>query len=83
MDAESIQWKSTANLHNGPAFFQPLTDSIEPLQFKLIGSETLATAFPVFNIKYIPDSLISYIFNLFNLEIESGNTCLLYTSRCV
>ncbi|CAI4716931.1 AIG_G0043760.mRNA.1.CDS.1 [Saccharomyces cerevisiae] len=48
MDAESIEWKLTANLRNGPTFFQPLADSIEPLQFKLIGSDTVATAFPGF-----------------------------------
>ena len=74
MDAESIEWKLTANLRNGPTFFQPLADSIEPLQFKLIGSDTVATAFPVFDTKYIPDSLINYLFKLFNLEIESGKT---------
>ncbi|CAI4429027.1 BDF_1d_G0016550.mRNA.1.CDS.1 [Saccharomyces cerevisiae] len=62
MDAESIEWKLTANLRNGPTFFQPLADSIEPLQFKLIGSDTVATAFPVFDTKYIPDSLINYLF---------------------
>lgn len=74
METESAEWKSTANLHDGPAFFRPLADSIEPLQFKLIGLDTIATAFPVFNTKYVPNSLINYIFNLFNSEIEGGKT---------
>ncbi|CAI4044229.1 hypothetical protein SUVZ_01G0830 [Saccharomyces uvarum] len=74
MEAKSTEWKSTANLHDGPAFQKPLADFIEPLQFKLIGLDTVATAFPVFNTKDIPDSLINYIFELFNLEIEGGKT---------
>ncbi|CAI4054698.1 hypothetical protein SKDZ_07G5380 [Saccharomyces kudriavzevii ZP591] len=74
MEARSTEWKSTANLHDGPAFFKPLAQTIEPLQFKLIGSDIVATAFPVFNAQYVPESLIDYIFDLFNLEIECGKT---------
>ncbi|CAI6492937.1 AIS_HP2_G0016730.mRNA.1.CDS.1 [Saccharomyces cerevisiae] len=74
MEARSTEWKSTANLHDGPAFFKPLAQTIEPLQFKLIGSDIVATGFPVFNAQYVPESLIDYIFDLFNLEIECGKT---------
>ncbi|CAI6482534.1 AIS_HP2_G0015590.mRNA.1.CDS.1 [Saccharomyces cerevisiae] len=55
-------------------FFKPLAQTIEPLQFKLIGSDIVATGFPVFNAQYVPESLIDYIFDLFNLEIECGKT---------
>lgn len=65
---------STANLHDGPTYFKPLVDKIEPFQCKLKNSETVATAFPVFNHKQIPDSLITFLMNEFNKEIERGDT---------
>ena len=65
---------STANLHDGPTYYKPLVDKIEPFQCKLKNSETVATAFPVFNHKQIPDSLVTFLMNEFNKEIERGDT---------
>lgn len=65
---------STANLHDGPTYFKPLVDKIEPFQCKLKNSDTVATAFPIFNHKQIPDSLITFLMNEFNKEIERGDT---------
>lgn len=65
---------STAALHDGPTFFKPLVDKIEPLQCKLKNSETIATAFPVFDHTQIPASLIDFLHSEFNGEIERGDT---------
>lgn len=65
---------STDRLRHGPAFHKPIAKSITPLQFKLIDSETIATAFPIYEPKDVPDSLIDFMWNEFNLEIENGQT---------
>ncbi|SCU84643.1 LADA_0D02938g1_1 [Lachancea dasiensis] len=62
-----------SELANGPTFFPPLQD-IEPLQFRLLGSGTTATAFPVYSSKDVPDSLIDYMHQQFNQEVEDGLT---------
>lgn len=69
---ESIM--STSRLRGGPAFFKPLVDVIEPLSFKLKGLEETATAFPVYDSKDVPESLVDYMFDEFTLEIEKGQT---------
>ncbi|QLL30949.1 hypothetical protein HG536_0A07640 [Torulaspora globosa] len=65
---------STDCLRNGPAFCRPSVKIIEPLQFKLVGSDTVATAFPIFNSTDVPDSLIELMLEEFNLEIDGGQT---------
>lgn len=65
---------STDCLRNGPAFDRPLYKTIEPLQFKLVGSDIVATAFPIFNPADVPDSLIQFMLDEFNLEIDAGQT---------
>lgn len=64
----------TERLNGGPAFFKPLVDRLEPLQFKLKGLETIATAFPVYAPSDVPDSLITHMHEEFNSEIENGQT---------
>ncbi|SCU79848.1 LAFA_0B05996g1_1 [Lachancea sp. 'fantastica'] len=61
------------DLVNGPQFYEPLA-TIEPLQFQLLNSEKLATAFPIYSAKDVPDSLIDYMHVAFNKEIEAGQT---------
>lgn len=65
---------STGQLRNGPVFDKPLVEGIEPLQFKLVGSDSIATAFPVFHSSDVPDSLVEFMCEEFNLEIERGQT---------
>ncbi|QLQ81446.1 hypothetical protein HG537_0F02070 [Torulaspora globosa] len=65
---------STDRLRNGPVFDKPLVKTIEPLQFKLVGSDSVATAFPIFNSTDVPDSLIEFMLEEFNLEIDKGQT---------
>lgn len=65
---------STGRLHGGPVFFRPTTDDIAPLQFKLIGSDSIATAFPVYEPSDVPDTLIDFMFAEFNSVIEDGQT---------
>lgn len=65
---------STSRLRGGPLFFKPLVDALEPLQFKLKGSETVATAFPVYSPEDVPLGLQEYMHNELNLEIEKGVT---------
>ncbi|SCU79466.1 LADA_0B00848g1_1 [Lachancea dasiensis] len=61
------------SLVNGPTFFEPL-EVIKPLQFSLIGSGAIATAFPIYSAKDVPDSLIDFMHAQFNREIEEGLT---------
>lgn len=65
---------STKRLRNGPAFEKPTTDCIDPLQFKLKGSDKTVTAFPVYEPSELPDSLIDFMHNEFNSVIEEGQT---------
>ncbi|CCF55815.1 hypothetical protein KAFR_0A03800 [Kazachstania africana CBS 2517] len=66
---------STSKLHDGPSFNKPLTDKIEPLQFTLKDiSKTSATAIPVFDHSILAISLIDFLKEEFNYEIENGDT---------
>ncbi|CAB4253238.1 similar to Saccharomyces cerevisiae YJL127C SPT10 Putative histone acetylase with a role in transcriptional silencing [Maudiozyma barnettii] len=73
MTKEEINY-STSNLHDGPSYFKPLVDKIEPFQCKLKNSDTIATAFPVFHHSQIPNSLVEFLQDAFNKEIERGDT---------
>lgn len=73
MTVEKAEVTSTC-LRNGPAFSKPLIAKLEPLQFKLIGSDSVATAFPVYESRDIPDSLIEFMLEEFNAEIDRGQT---------
>lgn len=65
---------STVQLQNGPYFFKPLVNKIEPLKFKLPGQETLATAYPVYAPEQVHDSLIDHMWREFNYVVEEGQT---------
>lgn len=65
---------STTLLREGPAFHKPLVDILNPIQFKLKNSETVATAFPIFHYSFLPDELLSLMHEQFNAEIEKGDT---------
>ncbi|QLG70657.1 hypothetical protein HG535_0A05990 [Zygotorulaspora mrakii] len=65
---------STTQLRNGPKFSKPLVDVIEPLQFQLKDSDTIATAFPIYSSDDVPLTLLQYMHNELNLEIEDGKT---------
>lgn len=65
---------TTRKLRNGPVFFEPVSAIVEPLQFKIKGSDKIATAFPIYSANDIPEGLVDYLFKLFNKEIEDGLT---------
>lgn len=65
---------STSQLHDGPTFYKPLVERIEPFQCKLKNSEAIATALPVFHHSQIPKSLVEFLRDEFNKEIERGDT---------
>lgn len=61
-------------LRNGPVFTKPLVESIPPFQFKLVNSDKRVTAFPIFSPDDIPDSLLEFIHQLLNKEVQGGQT---------
>ncbi|CCC68241.1 hypothetical protein NCAS_0B01570 [Naumovozyma castellii] len=65
---------STSQLHDGPTFFKPLVDKIDPLQFKLKNTDITATAFPIYSTSQVPESLIEFMRSEFNRELENGDT---------
>ncbi|AQZ10659.1 (ZYRO0F07062g) [Zygosaccharomyces parabailii] len=65
---------STTQLHDGPYFFKPLTDEIQPLEFQLPGQETRATAYPVYAANQVHESLVEYMWKEFNYVVEEGQT---------
>ncbi|SCV05802.1 LANO_0H15500g1_1 [Lachancea nothofagi CBS 11611] len=60
-------------LVNGPDLYKPL-ETLVPLQFNLLGSESIATAFPVYTSDDVPNTLIDYLHQEFNSELEDGLT---------
>lgn len=60
-------------LRNGPAFSDPSV-TVEPIQFKLFNSGDVATAFPVFSAEDLPDSLVDYMHQEFNKNVDAGQT---------
>lgn len=70
----SINRYSTSLLHDGATFSKPLVETLNPIQFKLKNSDTVATAFPIFHHSFIPKELLSLMHHEFNAEIERGDT---------
>lgn len=60
-------------LRNGPVFREPI-ETVQPLQFKLPNSDVIATAFPVYAEEDVPSSLLDFLHEEFNKEIELGQT---------
>ncbi|BAO38653.1 histidine-containing response regulator phosphotransferase Mpr1 [Kluyveromyces marxianus] len=65
---------STANLRNGAVFSKPIVDKIEPLQFHLKDSDKVVTAFAVLSPEEVPESLVDFLYSLFNKELDAGQT---------
>ncbi|SCU95974.1 LAMI_0F04654g1_1 [Lachancea mirantina] len=61
-------------LRNGPSFFKPSETIDRPLHFRLLKSDSIATAFPVYSAQDIPEGLVHHLHDQFNAEIEAGNT---------
>lgn len=71
-------------LRNGPMFptNAQLDQKIKPLSFLLADGATTATAFPVYDISEVPESLVSYMCTNFSKEVQDGLTYPAYDITC-
>ncbi|KAL6944955.1 hypothetical protein ACO0QE_002397 [Hanseniaspora vineae] len=63
-------------LKNGPMFptTTQLDHKIEPLSFLLADGATTATAFSIYDINEVPESLVNYMYANFSKEVQDGLT---------